>query len=77
MGSEGFTTGLEPTAMPISAIWRAREPWILAAASSMSKEMTRSAAMLAIARMAINQSTAINAAPRGEVLRECGWNFMV
>ena len=34
--------------MPISATWRAREPWTLAEASSMSKEITRRAAMQAM-----------------------------
>ena len=64
MGSERLTTGLEPMAMPISATWRAREPWTLAEASSMSKEMTRKVAMQAMARIAISQSTAMSAAPR-------------
>ena len=34
--------------MPISATCRAREPWILAEAISMSKEMTRRAVMQAM-----------------------------
>jgi hypothetical protein len=75
MGSERLTTGLEPTAMPISATWRAREPWTLGGGEfHVEAEMTRSAVMQAMARMAMSQSTAMRAMPgalddrRGEII---------
>ena len=64
IGSLRLTCGWLATAMPISARLRARPPKIAEVAMSMSKAITRNAVMLATARIAISQSTAIKAAPR-------------
>ena len=63
IGSDRFTMGFVPTAIPISAICPALEPCTMAEANSISKEITLNVAMQAMLRIAINQMTAMSAMP--------------